>query len=88
MGSEMCIRDSPDSIDFELHSSLLENTVLMDMVFEANEAQNQANEAGGGTYLLSQVRVVPTWNTPRARDTTKDCRETTPTSTTSDVEIF
>ncbi|CAM9303474.1 unnamed protein product [Sphacelaria rigidula] len=44
-----------DYIDFDVHPSLLGNTELLDMVFEANAAQNEVNDAGGGTYLLSQA---------------------------------
>lgn len=57
-----------DYIDFDVHPSLLGNTELLDMVFEANAAQNEVNDAGGGTYLLSQVRAVSMQHTLKKRD--------------------
>lgn len=44
-----------DGADYPIHTDLLNDTDLLERVFDANAARNAARGLGGGTYLLSQM---------------------------------
>lgn len=47
-----------DGADYPIHPDLLNDTDLLNRVFNANAARNAARGLGGGTYLLSQMFPV------------------------------
>jgi hypothetical protein len=47
-----------DGAGYPVHSDLLDDTALLQRVFDANAARNAARGLGGGTYLLAQMFPV------------------------------